>query len=301
MGGDSGGKTSQNTTQNIDPSLKPLFTNTADIVGGIQTGLNQGGYFGQFFNQNPQQIPNLSQGQQSVLGAYGARAFGDPANAYDIAGTGYAQGAGQLNAQEASALGVAPTLGNLNNPEQAALGQIDRFTSGEIGSSPATKAAMAAVRTPVMNDLAMAGLGNSDALASSLGGAYAPILAQELAIRAGAIPQLASIGAQQRGGQLAGAQLQTGIGQALRGGQQFGAQFLGQQGQNLDTRQAGNLSTYFGGEEAARQIEAQRGQANLADFLRQQGLMSQYTTGILSGMPTITSSNVVGKTSGGGK
>lgn len=299
MGGGGGKtKTNQTTTQSIDPTLQPLFGQTGSMVQGIQAGMPD---FGQFFNPNVQQIPGLTQGQQNVLGQYGARAFGNPFNAYDTAGANYAQTQANFNSPEVNAFNTAPTLGNLNAPENAALGQIDRFTSGEIGQSPATQAAMAAVRNPVLNDLAMAGLGNSDALSSSLGGAYAPILAQEMSIRAGAIPQLAGIGAQQRGGALAGAQLQSQLGQALRGGQQFAGQFLGQQGQQYDARTGQRLDTYNAAEEKGRQILQQQGEAAYKDFVRRQQLGSEFTTGILSGFPSITGTNVVGQQKGGGK
>lgn len=296
MGNTSSGTSSQTSGSTIAPQLQPLFGNTASMIQNLQGGMPD---FSQFFQSNPQAIPGFTPGQQALGNVYQNRAFGgEQLNAYDTAGTNYAQLAGQLNPLEAAGTPYAQLAGQINAPEQLAREQIARFTSGDIGQSPVTQAAMAAVRNPALNDLAMAGLGNSDAVKTSLTDAYAPILAQEMATRAGVIPQLAALGQQQRAGQEFGANYFGQQGQQLRSGQEFGANFLGQQGQMLDTRQGQRLGEYGTSEEAARQIQAQQGQADLADFLRRQGLGTQFTTGILSGFPSISGSTVVGKTSG---
>lgn len=299
MGGGGSGKSTQTTTKSIDPALRPLFEQTGTNVANIQGMIAPG--FGEFLQPTPQAIPGLTQGQQNVLAAYGARAFGQPFNAYDQAATNYANFQTGMQLPEQAALQTAGGAGLYNSPELLALGQIGRFASGEIGSAPATQAAMTAVRNPVLNELGLAGLGNSSAVGTELGGAYAPILAQEMAIRAGVIPQLTGMGASQRTGALTGAQLQSQIANALRGAQQFGAEFLGRQGTEYEGRTAANLGAYGTAEEKVRQIEVQRGEATLKDFLRRQGLGSEFLTGVLSGFPAITGSTVVGKQSGGGK
>jgi hypothetical protein len=136
-----------------------------------------------------------------------------------------------------------------------------------------------------LNDLALAGLANSDAVASNLTAAYAPILAQEMAIRAGVIPQLGQMGASQRAGLLSAAQLQGQLGQQGRGGEQFAANFLGQLGQGIEQRQGQRLGEYSAAEEAQRQIQAQRGQAAYNDFLRQINAASTLSTGLLGQAP----------------
>ena len=179
----------------------------------------------------------------------GERAFGQPLTGWEQAAGGIAGGLGYQNQPELAAmrnlgrsevggygneeLGAIGRLwgsdilgGGYNPAEQQALGQINRFAGGEIGQSPATQAAMAAVRTPVLNELAQAGLGNSDAVGAALGAQYAPILAQELQTRAQVIPQLANIGQNQRAGTLAATGQLGQMGQAMRQSLLSGAQIL---------------------------------------------------------------------------
>jgi hypothetical protein len=221
-----GGGPSSSTTQKIPKELRPLFEQTGQFLTGLQPEIV--GQAGQFFGDQTQQIPGLTSGQQDIMALQRQRAFGNPMTA----------------------------------PEQQALDQINFLTGGPLGSSPATIAAMDAVRNPVLNDLALAGLGNSDAIGSNLAGAYAPILAQEQAMRAGVIPQL------------------TGLGNTLA------------------NRQSNLLSEYGASEEQGRGIEEARGQATLQDLLRRQGLFTDFTTGILGGFPKIGSTKTT--SSGGG-
>lgn len=177
---------------------------------------------------------------------------------------------GQLQGPEAQALTQAGTFGAFQTPELAALQQIGQFASGPIGSSPVTQAAMAAARGPVLNDLALAGLGNSGAIGMELGGAYAPILAQEVATRAGIIPQLTSLGQQLRGGAISGAGLQAQIGQALRQGDITGAGLQAQIGQALrqgDISGAG-LQAQIGQAQRAGAISGANLQAQIGERLR---------------------------------
>ena len=227
--GGGGSQQGTSTTQaTIPKELKPLYKQTASTIIGLQPQI--AGQFDQFFGNQTQQIPGLTQGQQDIGAFQRMRAF-DP--------------------------------NILNTSEQAAQRQLLDLINSPVGSAPGTIAAMQAARTPVLNDLAMSGLGNSDAVGTNLIGAYAPIIAQEQMLRAQAIPQLQNLGATEA------------------------------------NRQSQYLSEYGMTEEKSRGIEEAQGQAVLADLLRRQGLGSQFTTGILSGMPSITGSTT--KSSGGGK
>lgn len=229
--GSSGGatKSSGGTENTIAPELQPLYSQTGGMIQGLQADIAP--QFSQFFNAQPQIIPSPTGGQNNLNAAYANQAFG-PA----------------MNAQQDAAFGSLMSLAN-----------------SPVGSSPQTIAAMQAARDPVLNDLAMAGLGNSDAVGTSLGGAYAPILAQEMAQRFQAIPLL----------------------------NQLGSTAYGQQQQNL--------GAYAQDEEQRRQIAASQYEAQTKDLLRRQGLGTQFTTGILGGFPAISGTTTTSKTSGGGK
>lgn len=341
MGSGGGGNTSTNqtSTASIAPQLQPLFSQTGQMITDIQ-GQMPG--FGQFFGAQPQYIPGLTPGQQQVSDVQGERAFGAPLTGWEYGAGSLAQGLTGMNQLEQGAqrtlgrqevggygneeLGAINRLwgndilaGGYNPAEQQALGQINQFAGGEIGQSPATQAAMQAVRTPVLNELAQAGLGNSDAVGAALGAQYAPILAQELQTRASVIPQLANMGQNQRAGTLAAtgqlsqmgqamrqgllssAQQQGQLGQQLRGGQTAGAQLLQALGGTEAGRQSTLLSEYNTAQEQARQVQAQQAEAQFNDFLRRQGLGQSFTTGILSGFPNIgTGQTTVSSTKGGG-
>lgn len=224
MGG--GGQSSQ-TKNEIAPELRPLYKQTGNIIAGLQPEI--AGQSPIFFGDQTQQIPGFTGGQEYVNQQLLQRA----------------QGSALTGGQQAA---QAELLGLIQSP---------------YGQSPAALEAMRAVRNPVLNDLALSGLGNSGAVGESLTGAYAPILAAEMNQRYAAIPQLNALGQ---------AEYQQG---------------------------AQNLSAYGQSEEQRRGIEEARGQAELQDILRRQGLFSNYTTGILSGFPAISGSTT--KSSGGGK
>jgi hypothetical protein len=268
MGANTSSQSSNSQPQYPMP-IQGLMYQTGDLLSDLQNSLVGGGLgtapggqdvlgmnaqgqnlYQQMFSPKVQNIPGLTPGQQNVLRILGARAGQDPFSSYDVHGANLASAAG------------------VTNPfEQAALGQIDQFTGGPIGSSPATIAAMKAARDPALNDLALAGLANSDAVGSNLTAAYAPILAQEMAIRSGVIPQLAQMG------------------QNLRGGTEFGANFFGNLGNTLEQRTGARLGEYNAAEEAQRQIAAQIGQAEYNDFLRQINAASSLSTGLLGQAP----------------
>jgi hypothetical protein len=222
MGG-SGGSSSNNP---ISPELRPLYKQTGQLLQELQPQI--AGQFGEFFGNQVQNIPGFTQGQEDIR-QYQRKRFEE----------------GEI----------------LNPQEMAANNQLMQLVNSPVGSAPHTIAAMQAARDPVLNDLAASGLGNSDAIGTGLTGAYAPILAQEMALRAQAIPQL----------------------------QQLGSTFA--------NRQSQWLNEYGQTEEAARGIQETRGQAELNDVLRRQGLGSQFTTGILGNFPSTTGST----TKGGGK
>ena len=193
--GKSGGGGSSNTTStaSIAPELQPLFAQTGTTVAGLQNQITP--QFNEFFASQVQDIPGFTQGQMDINRQLRSQAFG-PA---------------------------------LNQPQQDAYNSLTILINSPVSSFPAIIASMHAIRSPVLNDLALAGLGNSDAVGSELGNAYAPILAQEMAQRYAAIPQLHQLGTT-----------------AFSQGQQ-------------------NLGAYGASEEQQRGILETRGQAELAD------------------------------------
>lgn len=229
-GGSSGGGTS--STQNtIAPELQPLFAQTGSTIMDLQPGITD--QFSSFFAPNVQAIPGFTEGQQQIADFQQQQAFG-------------------------------PIL---NSNELAAQSQLMSLLNSPVGSSPMTIAAMDAARTPVLNDLALAGLGNSDAVGTNLAGAFSPILAQEMAMRMAAIPMLQQLGSTEA------------------------------------NRQSQYLSEYGTTEEAQRAIQEAQGAAAYNDFLRLQGLGTQFSTGLLGNFPSITGSTTTSSTntSGGGK
>lgn len=331
---------------NIDPSQFPGPIPVSG-TGGDGTAPGGGGgiagnYSGlpgtpldEFLFPHYQQIPGFTPGQQALSQTQLNRAFSNPLTYQELAAQNLSSTFGNLRYPEASALGLSSNFGNLRYPEAsalqlsggfgnlrfpeaAALGQINYVSGGPLGQAPATLAAMDAVRNPVLNDLALAGLGNSDAIASNLAGAFSPILAQEMATRAAVIPQLTGLGQQLRGGDISAAQLQQQIGGALRAGDisaadlqsQIGAALragdiqtantLMQLGGTAATRESQLINEAFQTQELQRAIEEGRGQAELADFLRRQQLAQSLTTGILGGFPAVTGGTSTTKQSGGG-
>jgi len=229
MGGGGPVKSTSGTDATIAPELQPLYGQTGTTVQGLQSNIAPS--FSEFFQPQTQFVPGFSSGQQDINAALRQQAFGP----------------------------------SMTAPQMDAYGSLMTLANSPVGSSPQTIAAMQAIRDPTLNDLAMAGLGNSDAVGTSLGGAYAPILAQEMAQRFQAIPLL----------------------------NQLGATAYGQQQQNL--------ASYGQSEEARNAIGAAQGEAITKDLLRRQGLGSQFTTGILGGFPALGGSTTVSKQTGGGK
>jgi len=236
-------------------------------------------------------------------------------------GLNFAGGLGQLSGAEQTGLGFAGQQGGggFNQAEQAALQQIQRFSGGEIGQSPATQAALASLRPGIQNDLALAGLGNSAEVGSALSAASAPILAEEIRQRSGAIGELTGLGRTVRGGQQFASQAFQRAGEAQRAGNAQAASLfqrageaqragrieeanqLNQQAQTLSQRESRLLGEAGEEEERQRTFAAQQQEANFQDFLRRQGLAQNLTTGLLGGLPNITGSRTVSSSSGGGK
>ena len=332
MGG--GGMQTQQVSTQMNPELRPLYGDTANLVRYVQQEMADKDVFWDMQLPQTQQIPGLTPEQQAITGTQFNRAMSPWETGYDVAGTNYAGSLGQLRGPESTALSGSQGFGNMQDPElwaiqnsqnfgalrapeYGAMNQIGYFTGGELGQSPATRAAMKAVRDPVLNDLGLAGLGNSGAVETELSAAYAPILAQEMALRSGAINQLTALGAQQRMGDIqagqlqagvggamrqgdvAGGQLQAQIGEALRRGDTATAQWLQQQGQIMTQRGSTLLGEAFQGQEAARGIAEAQGEAEYKDFLRRQALASEYSTGVLGGIPSTLGQRTT--MSGGGK
>jgi len=236
MGGGGGTtKSSGSSSNEIAPELQPLFGKTAGMVSQLQSDVApQFGGANGFFSSNPQFIPGFTD-----VGNYMAQNQIDRFNQF--------------------------SQNPLTEPEQSAYSGMQAFTNGPLGSAPATIAAMNAVRSPVLNDLALSGMGNSDAVGSNLAGAYAPILAQEMQARQSLLPQMAALG-------------NTGF-----------------------QRQQGLASDVAATQEKYRTISEAQGQADLQDFLRRQNLGSQFTTGILGGFPALSGTTSTSKQTGGGK
>jgi hypothetical protein len=177
---------------------------------------------------------------------------------------------------------------------------------------------MDAIRAPVLNDLSLAGLGNSDAVGTALSGAYAPIVAQEMAQRFAAIPMLGQLGntaaSRQLGatgalgdlgaGVLQRLQQNTGmlgqLGNTIGNRLQQNTGMLGQLGSTGYAQQQGNVGAYGQSEAERRAIQETQEQAEQQDMLRRQQLAQQFTTGILGGFPSISGSVTKSKQSGGG-
>ena len=308
-------------------------------VSGFQPSSAQTGLPGtpldEFLFPRPQQIPGFTPQQFDIFGRQQQRAFGPQTTPQEQQATGIAgrfgqlrgperqaldlaTGFGQLSASELNALGLSTGFGGLRGPELAGLFQVGQFTGGPIGSSPVTQAAIQAARGPVLNDLARAGLGNSGAVGTELAGAFAPILAQEVATRAGVIPQLFNLGQQLRGGDISAAGLQAQVGEAQRrgniqaaqmfqrageaqrAGDQAQAAFLAQQAQTLVARESQLLGEAGATAEQQRTLQQQQQEAIFNDFLRRQGIGSQLTTGLLGGFPAGLGQGAVTTTEGGG-
>ena len=224
--GSGGGGTSYTSTT-IPTELKPLFAQTGTKVMGIQN--QAAGTLSSFFNKTPQVVPNATPGQLDILAAQRERALGDP-----------------------------------RTPEELmALEQAQQFLSVPFGELPSTLAGFQAIRNPILNETALAGLGNSDAVTSNLAAGLSPLLQTEMQMRLGLIPQLANLGA-------AAAQRESGL--------------LGEYGQS---------------EEAMRQIQAQKAEADYLDMVRRQQLGTQFTAGLLQPLPSALSRSTSTTTGGG--
>ena len=155
-----GGTTTTSTQATIAPELRGLFSQTGDLLQGLQMGEETGSVLDQFMQSFPQFIPQASQGQRDIMGRQRERAFGSM----------------------------------MTLPEQYAMMQSNELVGGPIGSSPATQAAMAAATPGIENQMEMAGLGRSGALPQALASAYGPIVAQEIAGRQAMVPQFLNLG-----------------------------------------------------------------------------------------------------------
>lgn len=224
-GGSGGGGSTSTTRASIAPQLRPLFSQTAGEIMRLQnlpsTALDP------FTQSQPQYIPQFSPEQNALLQFQGARAFGPV-----------------ITGQE---------MGGLN--------QLSMLTGGEVGTSPYTQQAIQAASRPMLNELSMAGLGNSSAVSNVMSEAALPYIGKELDYRMQSVPML------------------MGLGQTLSGRQ---SALLGEYGQGLGAQQ---------------DLAAQQAEANFNDFLRRQAISQQLTTGVLGTLPTTGLTNSTTKTS----
>lgn len=211
LGGIVGSNPNQTTTTQSIPieipeELKPLISQTAEQI----TNLQRRHPLSSLFNFSPQPITGLSDVERGLYG------------------------------QQVKMAGLPATTA----PELAALEQINALTSGPIGSSPATLAALQNFeqmsKPGIEQDLALSGLARAGALPDVVSGARSaallPMFQQEIQNRANVIPQL------------------SGIGNTIAG------------------RSRSDLATAIGAAGAPRDIAEARNQANFSEQQRIQNL-----------------------------
>ena len=217
--GGGGGTTTTTSQPNVPPEITALMR---FVTPDVQQAFTQSPLSG-FTGANPMQVPGLTPQQQAAV---------------DFS-------AGAVN---------QPTL---QSPEALALMNLASLSSGPIGSSPATTEAMksweATTGEQIKNQLAMAGIGRSGALATDLGvarsAAHAPLLQQEIANRLGTVDPLARLG------------------------------------QTMESRPIGRQQTAFDMGEMLRQISQAQAQAGQADYLRRQGIAESIAGGVTGAGP----------------
>lgn len=186
----------------------------ASELGAANNYLNEANnYFGQagnYFNRAGQFIDPAtgqlkSAGRQLNLagGALGPIS-GDISNAQQIlAGLGGGATAQDIANAEAATANIGGTQSTADIASSRQL--LDQLTSGPIGSSPATAAAMRAYKSSavpqILSGQAMAGPGRGGGLAEALQQgeeqAYVPLVQQEISNRLAAAPQYAGLGAEE--------------------------------------------------------------------------------------------------------
>lgn len=164
----SGGSNSsqQQTQPAIPPYITPLLQQSAKNWQNLGTAAQ--GSLSSILNPPTQKIAPLTSGETADIGSL----------------QGIAQGP------------------NINPQEQQAQDLLNSLTSGPIGSSPETLAAMRAynqnVAPQIANDVALSGGGRGGALAAALSqgqtNAYVPLIQQEIANREAGVGQAASLG-----------------------------------------------------------------------------------------------------------
>lgn len=167
----SSGHQSSSQTSTFPPQLAQLLRGgVGDWSQALKTIEGSGG-LSQLLNPNPEQIAQLTSGQEQNIGQL-----------QDIAKNGSPQ-------------------------EQQSQSLIDQLTGGPIGSSPATQAAMRAydqnVQPTIESSIAATGGGRGGNLTAALTqgetSAYAPLVQQEVANREAGIGQTQALGQQRSG------------------------------------------------------------------------------------------------------
>lgn len=356
-GGFGGGGGSQTVKTEIPKEMKPLISNAVGQAIDLQNIMPITGFAG----SNPQQIPGLTPQQlaliqatmdyatnpslqttnpelaawdtsQALTGGLMGYAGSPSMNATVQSGLNLAQGSSGPNSFQTSGGEFAGAGAEMSPAEQEALAQLGFFTGGQLGQSPATLAATRAFNQfsvpEIEQQLALAGLGRSGAVGTSIGDAQVkamiPLLATEMANRLQATGMTADIGQAAQGRKLQAGQIMGNIGGDV-GKQGLGAaQLIANTGLQSDTLrlQAAQQAATIAAQQAAagqvlanraradtqaaleaaglpREIAAQQAEAAYNDYIRQQQLSEAATLGPL-GQVLPSTIGQVSKTSGGG-
>lgn len=286
MGG-GGSRTSQSaapatTTQKTEfpPEVQELFK---FITPELQKTL-EALPLSSFLTERPQQIPGLTPDQQREADYFQGRAQGPLTYGFESDALARLQG-----------MAGAQTVLR-EEPEALAYAQMQAVLNAPIGESAELQASREAlnrrfaedVLPALQNEAALAGLGNSGAYVESLrraqgdvNDALIPLLAQETARRDAAVGNLLALGQTEGGRRFAGEQQRLASLQALLG-----------TGQALDLRETARHQQAFDMGEATRQLAAEQEQANLADYLRRQDIITGITGSVTGTLLPASLTNV---------
>lgn len=234
MGGQPSTSSSGSTSPHIPPNIQKLIHNSSlSWLSGLNAA-NAAGGLPSLLNPNPEQIAQLTPDELA-------------------------------NIQQFQNIAQNGSYG-----ENQAYGLLNGLTSGPIGSSPATQAAMRAydqnVAPTIASSLGASGGGRGGEMAAAMSqgqtSAYVPLVQQEIANREAAIPQYAGLGQQQ----------------------------------------SQDIQTALTNSDLIRQIAQAQDTANFNDFMRRSGLIQQFTQGPLQllGPSAIGSTSQSTTSSGGG-
>lgn len=316
--------TNQNSNQTSSSTSAPvvptwLLNLTKGSGGAAQNLLNNAepGLIGQL-QPNPEQIAQLTPTEQSLIRQLTAESpgpfnpIGSIGNAQNLTGIGQMVLSGSTGPNVTAEIGQARrilqglpgvsagdlnsaerAIGDISNPQttadlNAARDQIQQLTSGPIGSSPATQAAMRAYETSAVPQIesgqAMSGAGRGGGLTQALTQgeeqAYVPLVQQEIANRENAPAQyqgLATTQAELAQMQAAGYTNLAEFRNAQALSQAGGLQNLAQMGINRSMATSGAFSNLAGGAGNLASLESGLGtQAIPAAVMPQQTQQAQF-------------------------